>query len=126
MVKDTPAVVTYTSVVSRDTVRIAYTITALVDIEVKASDFMNAFITVPCSEKIWTTIGQEFGDVVGKKAIIVRALYGLKSAGASFGNHIVDCMRLLGYEPCRADPDLWFKAQVRPDEDFEYYECVLL
>ena len=35
-------------------------------------------------------------------------------------------MRLLGYEPFRADPDLWFKAQVRPDDDFEYYEYVLL
>ena len=35
-------------------------------------------------------------------------------------------MCLLGYEPCRADPDLWFKAQVRPDNIFEYYEYVLL
>ena len=62
----------------------------------------------------------------GKKAIIVRAMYGLNSARASIGNYIADCMRLLGYEPCRADPDLWFKAQVRPDDDFEYYEYVLL
>ena len=35
-------------------------------------------------------------------------------------------MRLLGYEPCRADPDLWFKDQVRPDNGFDYYEYVLL
>ena len=74
---------------------------------------MNVFLTAPCAEKIWTTLGPEFGDNVGKKAIIVQALYGLRSAGASFGNHVADCMRLLGYEPCRADPDLWFKAQVR-------------
>ena len=63
---------------------------------------------------------------MGKKAIIVQALYGLKSAGAIFGNHIADCMCLLGYEPCRAEPDLWFKAQVRPDDGFEYYEYVLI
>ena len=63
---------------------------------------------------------------MGKKTIIVRALYGLKLVGASFGNHIAYCMRLLGYEPCRADPDLWFKAQVLPDDSFEYYEYVLL
>ena len=61
-----------------------------------------------------------------KKAILVQALYGLKSAGASFGNHIADYMRLLGYEPCRAEPDLWFKAQVRLNDGFEYYEYVLL
>ena len=50
----------------------------------------------------------------------------MKSAGASFGNNISDCMRLLGYEPCRKDPDLWFKAQVSPDDSFEYNEYVLL
>ena len=35
-------------------------------------------------------------------------------------------MCLLGYETCRADPDLWFKAQVRPDNGYEYYEYVLI
>ena len=52
MVKDTPAVVTYASVVSRETVRIALTIAALNDLEVKASDVMNAFLIAPCAEKI--------------------------------------------------------------------------
>ena len=47
MVKDTPAVVTYASVVLRDTVRIALTIVALNDLEVKASNVMNAFLTAP-------------------------------------------------------------------------------
>ena len=108
MVKDTPAVVTYVSVVSRETVRIALMIAALNDLEVKASDVMNAFLTAPCAKNIWTTLGPEFRDDVGKKDIILRALYGLKLVGARFGNHIAECMRLLGYEPCRADPDLWF------------------
>ena len=126
MVKDTPAVVTYASVVSHDTVKNSLMIAALNNLEVKSSDVMNAFLTAPFSEKIRTTLGPEFGDDVGKKAIIVRSLYGLKSSGARFGNHIADCMRLLGYELCRADPDLWFKAQVRPDDGFEYYEYVLI
>ena len=76
--KDTPAVITYASVVSRETVRITLTIAALNDLEVKASNVMRAFLTAPCAEKIWTTLGPEFGDDVGKKAIIVRALYSLK------------------------------------------------
>ena len=103
---------------SRETSRIALTIAALNDLEVKASNVMNAFLTAPCAENIWTTLGPEFRDDMGKKAIIVRFLYGLKSARASFCNHISDCMRLIGYEPCRVDPDLWFKAQVRPDDSF--------
>ena len=69
MVKDTPAVVTYASVVSRETVRIALTIAALNDLEVKASDVMNEFLTPPCAKKIWTTLGPEFGDDVGKSPL---------------------------------------------------------
>jgi hypothetical protein len=34
-------------------------------------------------------------------------------------------MRGLGYAPCLADPDLWWKANTR-DDGFEYYEYVLL
>ena len=103
------------------TVRIALTISDLNNLEVKASNVMNAFLTAPCAKKIWTTLGPEFRDDVGKKAIIVQSLYGLKSAGARFGNHIEDCMCLLGYEPCRADPSLWFKAQFCLDDSFDYY-----
>jgi hypothetical protein len=35
-------------------------------------------------EKVWTILGPEFGSEAGKGAIIVRALYALKSAGAAF------------------------------------------
>ena len=126
MVKDTPPVVTYVSVVLHETVRITLTIAALNDLEVKSSNVINAYLTATSAEKIWTTLGPEFGDDVINKAIILQAMYGLKLAGARFGNHIADFMRLLGYEPCRADPDLWFKAQVRPNDGFEYYEYVLL
>ena len=47
MVKETPAVVTYVSVVSRETVRITLMIASLNNLEVKASDVMNAFLTPP-------------------------------------------------------------------------------
>ena len=104
---EAPATITYASVVSRETVRIALTIAALNDLEVKIGDVENAYITAPCAEKIWTVLGPEFGADAGKKAIIVRSLYGLKSAGASYRNLMADCMRTMGYEPCQADPDLW-------------------
>ena len=47
-----PAAVTYASVVSRETVRIALTIAALNELEVKVGDVMNAYITAPCTERI--------------------------------------------------------------------------
>ncbi|KAL7447690.1 hypothetical protein ACHAXS_000073, partial [Conticribra weissflogii] len=55
----------------------------------------------------------EFGKDKGGKAIVVRALYGLKSAGAAFRSHLADCMRQLGYESNKADPDLWMKVCTR-------------
>ena len=124
-VTEAPAVLTYASVVTRDSVRIALTIAALNDLDVKAGDVQNAYLTAPCEEKIWTTLGPEFEQDQGKRALIVRALYGLKSAGASYCRHLADCMRTIGYTPCKADPDLWFKPMVRED-GFKYYAYVLL
>ena len=123
---EAPAVLTYASVVSRESVRIALTLAALNDLEVKTSDIMNAYLTAPVTEKIWCTLGPEWGPDAGKRAIIVRALYGLKSAGAAFRNHLADCMRTLGYKPCKADGDLWYKPETRPDDGHAYYSYVLL
>jgi Reverse transcriptase (RNA-dependent DNA polymerase) len=113
-------------VVSRESVRIALTLAALNDLQVKGSDVQNAYLTAPCEEKIWTKLGPEFGKDKGKKALITRALHGLKSAGASFNRHISDCMRHLGYTACKGDPDLWMKPIVRPDDHMKYCADILL
>ena len=73
-------------------------ITALNDIKAKASDVQNAYLTAPCEEKIYTKLGPEFRADKDKLAIIACALFGLKSAGTSFGKHISDCMRMMGFE----------------------------
>ena len=123
---EAPKTLTYASVVSRESVRIALTLAALNDLNVKTADIENAYLTAPVSEKIWCILGPEFGDDTGATAIIVRSLYGLKSAGASFCNHLADCMRHLGWSSCLADQDLWMKAEVRPDDGFRYYAYALL
>jgi hypothetical protein len=92
---EAPKTLTYASVVSRESVWIILTMAALNDLEVKAADIQNASLTAPVSERIWTRLGPEFGSYVGKIAIIVRALYGLTSTGASFRNHLADYMREL-------------------------------
>ena len=85
---------------------------------------MNAYIQAPVTEKIWTTLGSEFGEDAGKKAIIVHAIYGLKSSGAAFRKHLGECMSGLGYKPCLADPDLWLKPESRKDGT-SYYSYIL-
>ncbi len=119
------ATITYASVVSHEMVRLALTIAALNDLQVKVGDMLNAYIRAPVMEKVWTVLGPEFGQDAGKSAIIVRALYGLKSAGAAFGAHLASFMRRMGYTSCKADPDLWLKAETQPDNNFRYYAYIL-
>ena len=52
-----PPTLTYARVVWQDSVRIALTLAALNDQEVKTSDTQNAYLTAPCLEKICTTLG---------------------------------------------------------------------
>jgi hypothetical protein len=123
---DTPHAVTYTSVVSRESVRIALNLAALNDLDVKMADIENTYLTAPITEKVWTVLGPEFGDDAGKRALIVRTLYGLKSAGAAFRNHLAECMKHLGWHPCRAYRDLWMKAETRPDDGILYWAYILI
>lgn len=77
---DVPTIITYSSAVVHDSVRIALTPAALNDLEVKVADILNAYVTALTEEKIWTILGPEFGGDQGKRAVIVCALYGLKRA----------------------------------------------
>ncbi len=79
-----PVTITYASMVSCETVRLALTIASLNDLEVKVGDVLNAYITAPVKEKVWTILGPKFGHDTGRSAIIVHALYGLNSSGAAF------------------------------------------
>ena len=105
-----PVTSTYAGVVSRESVRIAFKYAVLNGLDVWAAYVQNSFLQAPCSEKYYTVFGPEFGsEFIGKLAIIVRAAYGLKSAGADFWNHLRDCMEHLGYKFCKADPYVWMK-----------------
>ncbi len=55
----------------------------------------------------------------------MRALYGLKSAGAAFCMHLASFMRQMDYTSCKADPDLWYMAETRSADNFRYYAYIL-
>jgi hypothetical protein len=59
--------------VSRESVRIVLIMVAVNNLEVKAADIQNAYLTAPVPEKIWTRLGPKFGSDSGKIAIILRA-----------------------------------------------------
>jgi hypothetical protein len=56
--------------------------------------------------------------------IIKKALYGLKSSGATFRAHLAETLDAMGYKPSYADPDVWLQPAVKPD-GFKYYDYIL-
>jgi len=110
-----PSSITYSSVVSRDSVRIALTIASLNSLEVSACDIGNAYLNAQCREKLWTVTGPEFGSDKGSIMIIAKALYGLKSSGAAWRLTLAATMERLGYRPTQADPDVWIKRASKQD-----------
>ena len=122
---DTPTSLTYSSVVSRDSVRIALTVAALNDLDILVCDIEGAYLTAECREKIYTIAGPEFGSERGSIMLIKMALYGLKSSGAAFRAKLAGVLNDMGYRPSLADPDVWLRAGTKPC-GFEYYEIALV
>lgn len=121
-----PVQSTFAGVVSRESVRIAFTYAALNGLDICAADIRNAYLQAPSSSKDYVVCGPEFGlENVGRVALIHRALYGGKSAGADFRNHLRSCMRHLGFASCPADPDVWMRPAKKADGS-EHYEYILL
>jgi hypothetical protein len=123
---ETPASLTYSSVVSRDSVRIAFLMAALHDVDILTRDVSNAYLNAPCREKIWFVAGPEFGSRQGQVVKVVRALYGLKSSGASWRSMLKQAiLNDLQFEPTIADPDAYRRRTVHP-RGFEYWELLLV
>ena len=84
-----------------------------------------AYLNAPMKEKVYTTAGLEFGMTkVGRPVLIVRALYGLKSSGAQWRDHMAATLREGGFVSYKGDPDVWMKPKVKANGD-TYWECVL-
>ena len=120
-----PSSITYSSVVSRVSVRIVFLVAALNDLEVVTADIGNAYLNAKTKEKIWTVAGKEFGAEEGQIMIIERALYGLKSSGAAWRSHLAETLGNLGFKQSKADPDVWLRENCAPKGE-PYYEMMLV
>ena len=124
---EAPASLTYSSVVSRDSVKIAFLYGALNDLDIMACDIGNAYLNAPCREKIWFVAGIECGpELHGKVCVLVRALYGLKTSGAAWRNMFSTFIQQhLGFTPTHADPDVYIRKN-HTDAGQAYYEFLLV
>jgi hypothetical protein len=120
----TPATLTCTSVVSRDSARIALTAAALNELDMLVCDMEGAHLTAKCREKVWVEAGPEFGSEARKIMIVKMALCGLKSLGAAFRSKLAGVSHDLNCRPSLADPDVWLRAATKPC-GFEHCEMVL-
>jgi hypothetical protein len=117
---DSSGHVTYSSTIKDISVRLLMIIATQNKLDMMVGDIGNAFPTAPCAEKIWTKAGPEFGDRAGSTIILKRALYGLKTASRSFHEFFGDCLRSMGFQPSRADQDLW----LRKSDDYDGYDYI--
>jgi hypothetical protein len=117
---------THSSVVTRESICIAFLIAALNDLEILSADIGSAYLQAPTREKVHTTAGPEFGPTrQGQSVIIVRAMYGLKSSGATWHAQLSETLYGMDFKPTLADPDIWYCPAIK-DNGLEYYEYILV
>jgi hypothetical protein len=110
----------YSSVVNLRSIRLCLVAAELNGLDIMVGDISSAYLEANTKEKVCFTAGPEFGALAGHTFIIVKALYGLRTSGASWHQRFANTLRDLGYKPCQADDDVWLK-----DNGTHYeYVCV--
>ena len=112
---------TRATVVKGISVRLLDLIAEAQGLEVLCGDIGNAFIQATTNEKVYTRVGNEFGEHAGKIALIVKALYGLTTSAERFHTLFADFIRSIGFTPTRFDRDVWMR--LRDDKTGYDYIC---
>ncbi len=99
----------YSGVVGMETIRLAFQIAAMNGLMVCTADIGNAYLYGSTCKKVYVIAGPKFGDDQGSKMIIDKGLYGLRSSGARFHEHLARKLRSMGFTPSKANSDLWIK-----------------
>ena len=93
-----PPSITYSSVVSKESFRIAFILASLNELDIFACDICNSYFNTKRREKLWTEVGTEFGAEKGMVMIISRVLYRLKSSGDAWRGKLAETLMSLGYK----------------------------
>ncbi|MEM7375743.1 MAG: reverse transcriptase domain-containing protein, partial [Bacteroidota bacterium] len=109
----------FSTVVSMEAVRLGFMIARINDLHVCAGDIGNAFLNAHTNEKLFIVAGPEFGPKLeGKRLIIDKSIYGLKSSGARFHELTSVVLADMGFKPTKADPNLLMR--IHPDGHYKY------
>ena len=114
---DVPTESVYSGVVSLRGLRLLVFLAELNKLETWATDIGNAYLEAKTSEKVYIVAGPEFAGRNGHTLIIYKSLYGLRSSGARWHERFYLVLKEMGFEPCRAEPDIWMRPK---DGIYEY------
>ena len=121
---DIPLESVYSGVVSLRGVRMVTFLAELNELELWQTDVGNAYLEAKTSEKLVIIAGPEFGPGrQGHVLIIHKALYGLRTSGKQWHIRLSECMRSMGFFPCKAEPDIWMRP-TKNKHGQEIYEYV--
>ena len=94
--------------------------------DILSADIAGAYLNAKCAEKIYTVLGEEFGDLKGRTAIVVKALYGLKSSAFAWRSTLSKTLKEeMEFVQCRGDMDVWRKPAVKKNGE-KYYEYIFV
>ena len=99
----------YSGVATLRSIRIVAFLAELNGLKLTGGDVGNAYLEAYTTEKICFVAGEEFGPLAGHTMIVDKALYGLRTSGARFHAKFADTLRFLGFQPTKADPDVWLR-----------------
>ena len=117
---DAPLDSVYSGVVSLRGIRLVAFLAELNKLELWSTDIGNAYLEATTQEKLVIIAGPEFKELQGHVLVIQKALYGLRSSGLRWHQRFAAVLKELGFEPCKAEPDIWLRAS----EDGSHYEYV--
>ena len=117
---DIPIESVYSGVVSLRGLRMVMFLAELNDLDTCATDIGNAYLEAHTKEKVCFIAGKEFGELAGHLLIIDKALYGLRTSGLRWHDKFSDCLREMGFTPCKAEPDIW----MRLNGEYKVYEYI--
>ena len=98
---------TYSSIVSQESVRITFTIMALNDLDIIMGDVSHAYLHTKTKEKVWFQAGPEFSSKARKQVLVIRTLYILPRSSNTWRTQLADTLQNhLGYKSTLTDPDI--------------------
>ena len=107
----------YSGVVSLKGIRIVIFLGELNNMPIYSTDIGNAYLEAKTQEKVYIIAGHEFGPLEGHTLVINKALYGLRSSGLRWHEHLADSLREMGFYNTKAENDIWMKRGL---DSYEY------